>query len=367
MHLLKDANVGGKTVFLRIDSDVPIVKGKIEDDSRLVSAIPTIEYLLKQNAKIVLAGHLGRPQGIDNALSLEPIAEWLYQSQNSNRKSQNQNLNIKTSEIGGFMGWEITPQIFLLENLRFNKGEEKNDPEFAKKLASLAEIYVNEAFAMSHRKHASVVGIARYLPHFAGLHLQSEVETLSKVLKNPARPMVVVIGGAKLETKLPLVEKMHHIADYVLVGGKLVENTKILLKMQHERLNLSSGERKSVLLIADLNPEETDITSNSVQNFLQIITLAKTVVWNGTMGKISDDKSKIADSEEGSKKLAEGLVKSSAYTVVGGGDTIGFLEKACLLDSFACMPKSRCFLSMGGGAMLSFLSGEKLPGIEALL
>jgi len=159
---------------------------------------------------------------------------------------------------------------------------------------------------------------------------------------------------------------MHKIADYVLVGGKLADETKTLLKIQHEKIN-SSSEKKSALLIADLNTDRSDITLKSAENFLQILNLAKTVVWNGPMGKISDDKSVIADSEQGTKKLAEGLIRNSAFVVVGGGDTVGFLKKICLLEAFACLPKARSHLSTGGGAMLSLLSGEKLPGIEALL
>lgn len=354
MHLVKDAEVSGKRVLLRIDSDVPLVGGKIEDESRLLSAIPTIEYLLKAGAKIVIAGHLGRPNGFDKALSLEPVARWLGVKYKV--------LSIKSGKRGEFGGWEIGENIFLLENLRFNEGEEKNDLKFAKKLASLADIYVNDAFAMCHRSHASVVGITKFLPHFAGLHLQREVEVLKKVLTDPQRPLVVLIGGAKLETKLPLVEKMHHVADYVLVGGKLAIETKALLKIQHEKI----VGRKSALLIADLNPEGTDITSKSAENFLQIIDLAKTVVWNGPLGKMSDDKLMISEGEEASRKLAKGLAKSNAYVIVGGGDTVGFLEKACSLDSAACLPKNGCFFSTGGGAMLSFLAGEKLPGVEAL-
>ena len=297
---------------------------------------------------------MGRPEGINKSLSLEPIAKWFAKQLTIN--------NLQLTKIGEFEGWEIGPNIFLLENLRFFAGEEKNDPGFAKQLANLADIYVNEAFADSHRNHASITGVPKYLPGFAGLHLQQEIEVLSKVLEKPKRPLVVVIGGAKLETKLPLVEKMHHLADYVLVGGKIARDVKTLLKIQHEKIE----GRKSALLIADLNLDETDVTPKSIENFLQIIDLARTVVWNGPLGKISDNKMEMAKSEDGSRKLAEGLVKSSAYTIVGGGDTVGFLEKACLLDKFACLPKNRCFLSTGGGAMLSFLSGEKLPGLEAL-
>jgi len=359
MHLLKEADVNGKTVFLRADLDIPIIDGKIEDDTRLQSAIPTIEYLLKQNAKIIIAGHLGRPEGIAKNLSLEPIAKWFG--------IKYKVLSIKRGKRGGFEGWEIGPNIFLLENLRFYEEEEKNDPEFSKKLANLADIYVNEAFANSHRNHASIVGVPKYLPHFAGFHLEKEVEVLSGILKDPKRPFVVIIGGAKIETKLPLIEKMHKIADYMLVGGKLADEVKTLLKIQHEKIDASISGKKSALLIADLNSEGTDITAKSAENFLQILNLAKTVVWNGPMGKISNHKSEITESEQGTKKLAEGIVRNNAFIVVGGGDTIGFLDKACLLDSFACLSRARSFLSTGGGAMLSLLSGEKLPGVEALI
>ncbi|MDO8621044.1 MAG: phosphoglycerate kinase [Candidatus Levybacteria bacterium] len=377
---LKDAKIEGKRVLLRLDLDVPVQNGVIKDDSRLKAGLPTLEFLLKSGAKVIIAGHLGRPTPLNNEsriknpfdfvqgrqeLSLKPVALW-FAKKISN--VHNSSFIIHNSNLGGFDGRKLTKNLFLLENLRFYKGEEENPSTnsgqvFAKKLAALADIYVNDAFAVSHRNNASIVGVTKFLPHFAGFQLQKEVEVLSGILENPKRPLVVIIGGAKLETKLPLVEKMHHIADYVLVGGKLAGDVKTLLKVQHEKIK----GRKSVLLVADLNEEGIDITPKSAENFLQIISLAKTAVWNGPMGKISDSKSEIIKSEEGSKKLAEGLIKSSAYTVVGGGDTVGFLDKICLLDNFACMPKNRCFLSTGGGAMLAFLSGETLPGIEALL
>jgi phosphoglycerate kinase len=352
MHLLKDADVKEKRVFLRADLDVPVAGGKVDDDYRLSSVIPTIEYLLKQNAKIILAGHLGRPEGIDESLSLEPVARWF--------SIKYKVAGIKYGKKGDFGGWEIGKNIFLLENLRFNAGEEKNDPEFSKQLAGLADVYVNDAFAMCHRNHASMVGITKLLPHFAGLHLEQEVEVLSGVLKNPKRPLVVIIGGKKIETKLPLVEKMHRIADYVLVGGKIAEETRILIKVQHEKIIGS----KAALLVADLTQDNTDITQKDAENFVQIIALAKTVVWNGSMGitssEIKNQKSKLEDSEKGTKMIAEGIIKSGAYSVVGGGDTVDYLNKLGILNKFS-------FASTGGGAMLSFLSSEKLPGLEALL
>jgi len=208
---------------------------------------------------------------------------------------------------------------------------------------------------MCHRNHASIVGITKFLPHFAGFHLEKEIEVLSDVLKNPKRPLVVIIGGAKIETKLPLVEKMHHIADYVLVGGKIVEETKILIKVQHEKI----AGQKAVLLVADTVQDNSDITPKDAENFLQIINLAKTIVWNGSMGIIGG-KAEILASEEGSKKIAEGILQTKAYSVVGGGDTVEYINKLGILDKFS-------FASTGGGAMLNLLSGEKLPGIEALL
>ena len=351
---LKTAQVEGKKVFLRTDIDVPLSQQTtnnkqqttIADDTRLGEGLETLNFLLKNGAIVILAGHLGRPQGEEEDLSAEPIAEWY------SRELRVKSENLKVIKINGLKGWEISENLTVLENLRFHKEEEENDQEFSKKLASLAQIYVNDSFASSHRVHASVVGIAKLLPHFAGFMLVKEIETLSSLLENPKRPLAVIIGGAKIETKLPLVEKMHQFADYVLVGGLIAEETKVLLKVQHEKVE----ERKSALFVADLNGEETDITSKDAENFLQIINLAKTIVWNGPVGKTEGNEENL---EIGSAKIAKGIVESGAYTVVGGGDTISYLKKIGLLDKFS-------FVSTGGGAMLEFLSEEKLPGIEIL-
>jgi len=344
---LKTADIKGKRVFLRADIDVPLDNGKIMDDTRLSESLETLNYLLQNGAKVVLAGHLGRPQGVGHDLSAEPVARW-YQN-----KLKIKNEKLKMIKIGELDAWEISEAVFVLENLRFDPGEESNDPEFSKKLAGLANIYVNDAFGSSHRNHASIVGITRHLPHYAGFMLIKEIETLSSLLDNPQRPLAVIIGGVKIETKLPVVEKMHQIADYVLVGGLIADETKVLLKVQHEKVK----DRKSALLVADLNSEETDITSKDAENFLQIISLARTVVWNGPVG-VTEGKEK--NHEIATYKLARGIVDSGVYSVVGGGDTIGYLKKIGLLEKFS-------FVSTGGGAMLEFLSGDKLPGIEALI
>ena len=348
---LRNAEINGKTVLIRLDLDVPLSKLIIEDDTRLKAALPTIEYLLNQNCKVIICGHLGRPKGIDKSLSLEPIAKWFDLRLKIN--------DLRVGKRGEFNGWEIGPNIFLLENLRFYEGEEKNDQEFSRKLAYLAEVYVNDAFAMCHRNHASIVGITHFLPHFTGFHLQEEVANLTSAMINPKRPLVVIVGGKKIETKLPLVEKMHKIADYVLVGGKIAEESAKLIKVQHEKLPAHGG----ILIIADLNEDKSDITPTDAENFLQIIQKAKTIIWNGSMGIISSEKRKAKseklDTERGTRMIMEGVLKANAYTIVGGGDTVEYLNKLGVLNKFS-------FASTGGGAMLAFLSGEKLPGLAAL-
>ncbi len=338
---IKDANVKNNKVLLRADIDIPLARGEISDDFRLIISLETINYLLKQTKTVFVIGHLGRPEKEDRSLSLKVVAKWYANELKG---------NLKEVEAKGFLGWEILPGLVLLENLRFYKEEEENDLDFAQKLASLADIYVNDAFASSHRAHASIVGITKYLPSYAGLRLGKEVEELSKILNNPKRPLVVIIGGAKIETKLPLVEKMHAFADYVLVGGEIAENDKVLLRVQHEKIT----GRKSALLVADLTEDYKDITVKSAENFVQITQNAKTVVWNGPMGQVENEKYQM-----GTEILARGLSELSSYTIVGGGDTLSFLKKENLLDKFS-------FASTGGGAMLEFLAGETLPGLKVL-
>lgn len=341
---LKTADVKNKKVFLRTDLDVPLWEGKISDTTRLEEGFETLKYLLDNGAHVIVAGHLGRPEGKDQGLSLKPVADWFASKFNSTAKE---------GKVGEFDGWQVISQLYLLENLRFSPGEESNDPDFSQKLANLAEIYVDDSFAACHRAHASIVGIAKLLPHFAGILLKREVEKLYGLLENPKRPLAVIIGGAKIETKLPVVEKMHQIADYVLIGGLIAEQGKVLLQVQHEQML----NKKSALLVADLNEDKTDITSKDAENFLQIINMSQSVIWNGPVGMTEG---KEENQELASYKLAKGIAESGLYSVVGGGDTIGYLKKIGLLDKFS-------FVSTGGGAMLDLLSGEKLPGIEVLI
>jgi phosphoglycerate kinase len=348
---VQNADIKNKKVVLRVDVDVPVENGQIQDDSRLKAWFPTLEFLLKSEATVYLIGHLGRPKQqftihdsqttIDDKFSLKPVAQWIAQ------KLQGQ---LADESFGSFKGWKVTDRVFLLENLRFFKEEEENNEEFAKKLSELGEIYVNDAFASAHRAHASTSGITKYLPSFAGLRILKEAEELSKVLENPDRPLAVIIGGAKIETKLPLVEKMHAFADFVLVGGEIAENDKVLLKVQHENLL----NRKSVLLVADLNPELKDITSKSAENFLQVLQNAGSIVWNGPMGLVEEEAFAV-----GTKTLADGIANLNCYKLLGGGDTVSCIQKMGFLDKFS-------FVSIGGGAMLEFLAGERLPGLVVL-
>lgn len=355
LRRVQDADVKNKTVILRLDLDVPevpqlspISNTKIIsnfDFTRLQASIETINYLLKQKSKIVIIGHRGRPDGEESKYSVEKVIPWFIHNFGGEKKK---------IKLGNFEGWEINENIVLIENLRFYEGEEENDKSFALSLACLGQVYVNDAFASIHRNHASVVGIAKVLPSYAGLHLQKEVRVLSQVLLKPERPLSIVIGGAKIETKLPLVEKMHQVADSVLVGGEIAEETKTLLKVGHQK-----SVRNSILLIADLNRQGEDITPVSFANFSNILLQAKTIIWNGPMGKISTTQNRTLPSEVGTLELAKLISKSTAYTIVGGGDTVSFLSKHNLLNKFD-------FVSVGGGAMLEFLSGDKMPGLTVL-
>jgi phosphoglycerate kinase len=345
MYLLPNiqkADTIGKRVFLRADTDVPLTpNGQIEDDTRLNAWWPTLQYLLDHNATVIIGGKLGRPVGIDTRLSLEPVAKWIGEI------IKIKDLRLRNERIGELNGWKISDNLFLLENLQFYKEERENNGDFAKQLANLATIFVNDAFAVCHRNNASVVGVAALLPHFAGLQLQKEIEVLGSVLENPKRPLVVIIGGAKIETKLPLVQKMLGHADFVLVGGKLLMEGEELRKLTSEKL-----------VLAKLLADGADVTEESIVTFRTYIQQAGTIVWNGPFGVI--DPSCETDTERGTREIAEVIAKSSAYKIVGGGDTLDFLKKIGLFSQFD-------FCSTGGGAMLAFLSGEKLPGIEALL
>lgn len=345
MKLLRDLDVAGKRVFVRVDLDVPIehetINSKLETEAatRLTNLKSTVDYLLREHVKqVVIAGHIDRPTPrlrdgkpvIDPEKSTKHLVEAL-------KNILKQEISFKEDLEG-----EASGEIVLLENLRFWEGETRNDVEFAKKLAGFADCYVNEAFGNSHREHASMVALPSLLPHGAGLHLEEEMRVMTKLFETPARPFVAVVGGAKIETKLPVIQNLAKISHHVLIGGEL--------PAEIEKTGQNFPEN---VVIAKLTEDGKDIDLESVHKFAKYISTARTVVWNGPMGYFEEG------FETGSRVVANAILESQAYSVVGGGETTQFLEKHNLLGRFS-------FVSAGGGAMLEFLSGKTLPGIAAL-
>jgi len=377
---LKDINVKNKRVLVRVDFNLSLDDdGKITDDFRIKEALPTIEYLLKKGAKVILMSHLGDPEGkFVKKLKMDVV---------QNRLMEHLDYSIvKAKDCIGkeIEDWtkEMQPgEILLLENLRFHPEEEANNLKFAKSLAKLGDIYVNEAFGVSHRKHASVVGAPKFLPSVAGFCLQKEVEELSKVLFKPKRPLVVIIGGAKVSTKIKVIEKFLEKADKLLLGGALVNTVfaatgislgksfieKKVFKIV-EKLNLENPKIQlpndfvcqnvelSVRGINAVKENESvfDIGPQSVELFSESIEEAKMIVWNGPLGLIEKK-----PFNKGTEAIAKAIIKSRAYSIVGGGDTVVFIRKLGLEKKFK-------YVSTGGGAMLDYLAHETLPGIEAL-
>ena len=370
---LSDIDVFGKRVFVRADLDVPLreaqgtngerltTNAELEISTRLTNLKPTVEYLLEHGAsQIIIAGHIDRPLPrlangkpiIDPALStrqLVPTLEKILGRQivfNSQLivHPLRQRSEASSSQTENAMNREPTTDnpLVLFENLRFWPGEEANDDEFARQLASLADIYVNEAFGNSHRSHASMDALPQLLPHAVGLNLQKEIDVLSELLKNPKRPFVAIVGGAKIETKVPVIENLSKVADFVLVGGEL----------PHEILARQMKFADNVI-VATLNKEGKDIDDDSIHQFIQQLEGVETVAWNGPMGLFEKG------FEKGTLVVAKAIVDSGAYSMVGGGETTQFLASKSLLSKFS-------FVSSGGGAMLEFLSGKELPVLKAL-
>lgn len=300
----------GTRVFVRCDIDVPIENGQIGETYRLESILPTLLFLKEKKAKIIIAGQIG--DETSTKILLPYFTEKLGE--------------------GNFE---------LLENLRFNPGEKKNDPKFAAELASKADIYVNECFSTSHREHASFVELPKLLPSYAGFRLIKEVENLSKILDNPNKPLVAIIGGAKIESKLPVVQKFLEIADAVLLGGKVSMEWKGAVP---EKLYLSKDFAKG----------KKDIGPKTIEGFSEIISYARTIIWAGPMGLYEEK-----PYDTGTRSIADAIINSKAFSVIGGGDTTAAVNKFGLLDKFG-------FASTGGGAMLDFLAKGTLPGLKAL-
>ncbi|MBU0731292.1 phosphoglycerate kinase [Patescibacteria group bacterium] len=383
MKTLKDLDVKGKRVLMRADFNVPLNKeGKIEDDNRIRAVLPTINYILEHGGSVILMSHFGRPKGEpDPQYSLQPVAEKL--SELLGKK-----VNLAPDCIGEEaqkMSDDLKPgDVILLENTRFHKEEKENDPEFSKKLAELGDMYVNDAFGAAHRAHASTEGVARLLPHAAGLLLEKEVETLTKVLNNPEKPVVAIIGGAKISTKIQLIKSMLDKVDNVILGGALAntvllaQNHKIGKSLVEEELaptvkdlidnklripvdvicakEVKEGAPTEIKAVGEVEDDDfiLDIGPDTMSIYSELIKDAKTIIWNGPMGVFE-----IPDFATGTLDVAKAVADSGAYSVVGGGETAQAIKEMGLADKIS-------FISTGGGAMLEFMEGKKLPAIEAL-
>jgi phosphoglycerate kinase len=390
LRTLSDLDVEDRRVFVRVDFNVPLsAEGNITDDTRIRAALPTIRYLIEHDARVILASHLGRPKGkVNEKYSLAPAATRLSQL-----------LGVDVTLAPNSVGPEVesldakleSGQVLLLENLRFHPEEESNDPEFSRQLAALAEVYVNDAFGTAHRAHASTEGVAHLLPGAAGFLMQKEVDALGSLLQNPAHPFTAIIGGAKISSKIGVLENLLERVDALIVGGgmantffaaqglpvgtSLVETDQIdTARALIERVEGVAGKKlilpvdvviadavadssNTRIVNADQVPEGwaiVDVGPRSIQMFAEQIGASKTILWNGPMGVFE-----IGAFAAGTLAVAQALAESGAKTIVGGGDSVAAIDQMGLEDKMT-------HVSTGGGASLEFLEGRELPGIAVL-
>lgn len=346
MKRIQDLDVRQKKVLVRCDFNVPLSEDFVVlDDFRIRKTLPTIEYLISQKAKIILMSHLGRPEGkIVEELRLTPIAAKLSQLLDRDVRKLNDCVGKEVEETVKNMQ---EGEVILLENVQFNPGEKAKDPDFAKTLASYANIFILEAFGQAHRDYASISGIQKYLPSAAGFLLKKEIEILSALMEKPEKPLLVIVGGAKVETKSVLIDRFSKTADFILING--------LIQREIKEKNLSFENYKKIIGPVD-EIEGKDIGPQSVLLFEDKILDANTIFWNGPLGKIEEE-----EFAGGTDCIARFIADATdrAFTVIGGGETVEFVSKLGLIDKYS-------HVSTGGGAMLEFLSGKKLPGIIAL-
>jgi phosphoglycerate kinase len=390
MLSLKDLDLKGKTVFLRVDFNVPLDDERnIRDDTRIKAALPTINFLLEQGAKLIIASHLGRPKGkFVPELSLKPAAKRLSEL-----------LSLDVTLAPDVVGEEVTKlkkelkegQVLLLENVRFHREETANEENFAQALAQEVDYYVNDAFGTCHRAHASVVAITQYVEKSAaGFLVKKEVDYLSKIVHTPQKPLVAILGGAKVSDKIPVIESLLNKADNILVGGamaytffkaqgnevgrSLVEEDKIelarilLSRTEEEKRNFflpldhiiapaaEAGAESQTIEVFPLPSDmmALDIGPKTIKHYAEIISGAKTIFWNGPMGVFEIDQF-----SQGTTKIAEAVAASGSLSIIGGGDSVAAVYKAGVADKIS-------HISTGGGASLEFIAKETLPGIEAL-
>lgn len=386
---LNDIDVNGKRVLLRVDFNVPLSTDlKIVDDNRIIEALPTIEYLVSHNAKVILCSHLGRPDGsVNPKMSLRPVEARLSKLL---QKSIMFIEDVKDEESVKALDKLANGEIALLENIRFYKEEEDNDAEFAKLLASLADVYVFDAFATAHRKHASTYAVAKLLPNAVGFLVEKELEMFDKVLTEPERPFVAVLGGAKVTDKLPVIENLLDKVDAILIGGgmsytfvkaiggetgkSLIDNKS--LDIAKETLDKAKEKGVKIVLPCDnygaddfsanakrkcfnsgffaKDFQGMDIGPRTTKSFKHVIKDAKTIVWNGPMGVYEFPKFR-----RGTRKIAKYIAKSKAVSVIGGGDTVASVQDLGLENKIT-------HISTGGGASLNLLQGKVLPCVEII-
>lgn len=345
MKTLNDFDFKNKRVLVRCDFNVPLdeKRGLILDDFRIIQTLPTINYLIKKDARLLLASHLGRPDGKTvESLRLTPIQDKLMEYLDLSITKANDCVG---KEVGDWINQMQPGEILLLENVQFHPGEKKNDINFARTLAGYADIFIMEAFGQAHRNYASIASIPKFLPAGAGFLLEKEIKVLSNLIKNPKKPLIAIIGGAKAEEKAGLINKISESADFILIG-RLIEK-----EIKEKNIRLKYPE-KIVGPIDEI--EGKDIGSKTRELFKKKIALAQTVFFNGVLGMVEKE-----EFSKGTEEILKAIAESKAFSVVGGGDMTQVINKLGLVDKFS-------HISTGGGAMLKFLSGEKLPGIEAL-
>ncbi len=389
---ISDLEIEGKKVLIRCDFNIPLDdKGKITDDTRIQAALPTIRYALGRECAVILMSHLGRPKGkVDPKLSLKPVAERLGELLNLEVLMAPDCIGSEAEKMAGELkGGEV----LLLENLRFRAGEEANDEKFAQQLASLADVFIQDAFGTVHRAHASTSGVPKHLPSGAGFLLQKEMKYLKQALEEPERPFLAILGGAKISTKIGVIKNLLPKLDSLILGGamaytflraenigtgsSMVEEDKIdtageilqqaskkkvtvLLPLDHIIANKASEDAQSKEISEVAIPEGwigVDIGSFSVKRFSSAIKSAKTILWNGPMGIFEIDKF-----SQGTKAIAEAIAeatKKGSISIVGGGDSVAAVTKSGLQENVS-------HISTGGGAALEFLEGKELPGIASL-
>jgi len=391
MRNIKDEkNLNQKKVLLRLDLNVPLTNGKITDTTRIDKILPTINFLLKNNAKVIILSHIGRPKGkVINELSLKPICESLKNKLHQNIKFISKNIKeVKSADLFN----ADDEKIVILENLRFYKEEEKNDNVFAKHLASLADIYVNDAFSCTHRVHASIFEITKFIPSYAGLQLNLEIDALTKITSEIKKPITCIIGGSKILTKINIIKNLIPKFDNIIIVGGMANN---VLKFKGHNIGKSIQEDNCDAIIKEIfslskkndckivYPEDVtvgkelngspeikelndvseddlilDIGPKSIKNIKKIIEESNTVLWNGPAGYF-ENPSFAKGSLEIMKKIIEKNKANTIYSVAGGGDTVALLSSVGAVNNFD-------FVSTAGGAFLEYLEGKELPGIKAL-